>query len=216
MEALVVNHTGLVHFFAKRYKGVDRADLVQAGMLGLVEAAKKYDGAKGTFASYASYWIRYRMREVAMGRYAVNPMASRNGRKLVGQMARVRAVLEAQEGEVTIDRLASALGVSEDEITACQAVFAPTCSDEALSKQAADLPSIEEQIDSKRFYANVKARLRAYMAKLSERDQRILRECVLASEPMTCVQMATILGVSKQRVHQIVQRLRKDLAVLRL
>jgi RNA polymerase sigma factor (sigma-70 family) len=216
MEALVVSHTGLVHYLAKRYRGVDRADLVQAGMLGLVEAAKKYDGAKGTFASYASYWIRYRMREAAMGRYAVSPMTSRNGRKVVGQMARVRAALEAQEGEVTIDRLAVALGVSVEEVTACQAAFAPTCSDEALSEQAADLPSPEEQIDSKRFYVNVKARLSAYMAKLSERDQRIFRECVLASEPMTCVQMATILGVTKQRVHQIVQRLRKDLVALRL
>jgi RNA polymerase sigma factor (sigma-70 family) len=185
-------------------------------MLGLVEAAGKYNAAKGSFSSYASYWIRYRMREVAMGRYAVNPMASRNGRKIVGKLGRVRAALEAQEGEVTNERLADALGVPVEELSACQAAFAPYASEDALAGQAVDLPSPEEQIDAQRLYANVKKHLNAYMAKLSERDQRILRECVLASEPLTCVQMATILGVTKQRVHQIVQKLRKDLASLRI
>lgn len=35
-----------------------KEDLIQAGNLGLIEAVKKFDPVKGTFTTYAKYWIK--------------------------------------------------------------------------------------------------------------------------------------------------------------
>ena len=67
LNRLVTSNLRLVVKLANRYRGlgVDFNDLVGAGNVGLIEAAKRYDAAKGTkFDSYAQYWIRHEMRAV--------------------------------------------------------------------------------------------------------------------------------------------------------
>lgn len=217
-EALILSHMGLVHSLAKRYRSSeDRADLVQAGTVGLLEAAKRYEPGKAAFATYARHWILYRMRQVIQGRHVVNPMSTRKGRMLTGRLSRVRARIEAEEGTVSPERLAEALGVSLQELEAHQAaVTSPSRSEDVLEALEDPSSALDEQIDAKRFYGQVKQRLDAYKARLSERDARILMECVLSSDPTSMVDMAKEYGVTKQRISQIIQKLRKDLATLRL
>lgn len=59
-EYLVESNQRLVYKIARRFKvnAFDYDDLVQAGMMGLFNAAKKYDVTKGTkFSTYATYYI---------------------------------------------------------------------------------------------------------------------------------------------------------------
>lgn len=59
------DHIGLVHLLAREYSrksGESVEELSQAGMTGLMQAATKFDPAKGTFASWAGVWIRSAMR----------------------------------------------------------------------------------------------------------------------------------------------------------
>ena len=65
---LLVSHLPLVvskaKAFQKKVPHVEIEDLVQAGNLGLVEAAKRFDPSKGArFSTYASHWIRKFMVE---------------------------------------------------------------------------------------------------------------------------------------------------------
>src|SRR3989339_2164840 len=57
---LVREYLPLVRSIARRYmkKGLEMPDLMQEGMIGLVEAARRFDPGKGSFANYARYWIR--------------------------------------------------------------------------------------------------------------------------------------------------------------
>ena len=56
---------GLVYLAAGRFPvaGIDRDDLVQDGMIGLITAVEKFDWSKGfKFSTYAMWWIRQAMQ----------------------------------------------------------------------------------------------------------------------------------------------------------
>lgn len=60
-EALVVENLLLAKWVAGRYvgRGLDREDLDQAAMLGLMRAAEKFDPGRGAkFTTYAAWWCR--------------------------------------------------------------------------------------------------------------------------------------------------------------
>ena len=59
-NALVMQHSKLVHQVARRYKkpGVDYEGLVQEGHIGLMRAAQSYRAKRGKFSTYATPWIR--------------------------------------------------------------------------------------------------------------------------------------------------------------
>ena len=59
-ESLIEKNINLVHLFVNKlnYGYVDREDLFQAGLMGLYEAAKRFDKTKNIkFSTFASYYI---------------------------------------------------------------------------------------------------------------------------------------------------------------
>jgi RNA polymerase sigma factor (sigma-70 family) len=61
---LIESHKALIHKLAHKYKhsGVPFEDLVQEGMIGILEAKAHFDSAKNVkFSTYAVYWIKKRM-----------------------------------------------------------------------------------------------------------------------------------------------------------
>jgi RNA polymerase primary sigma factor len=63
-ERLVLHHLRLVVSIAKCYqgRGVDLADLIQEGNLGLLRAIEKFEPERGyKFGTYATWWIRHRV-----------------------------------------------------------------------------------------------------------------------------------------------------------
>jgi RNA polymerase sigma factor (sigma-70 family) len=73
-----VEHINLVRHCAKRFrwavgKHMDMDDIVQAGCVGLVQAAQRFDAERGKFSTYAYYWITQAMRrEIAYSLYEMH------------------------------------------------------------------------------------------------------------------------------------------------
>ena len=60
-EAMIESNLGLVHTAAQAYRGrgVAYDDLVQEGILGLMQGVERFDPARGVkFSTYAGWWIR--------------------------------------------------------------------------------------------------------------------------------------------------------------
>ena len=58
LEELVKSSTGLIWMIAKRFYGVDKNDLYQAGVLGVIKAYQNYkDDGKSKFSTYAYNYI---------------------------------------------------------------------------------------------------------------------------------------------------------------
>lgn len=65
---LVHAHTGLVWYVARpmaRRTGLDCAELVQEGIVGLLEAVQRFDPQRGRFATCALIWIRAGVKDAA-------------------------------------------------------------------------------------------------------------------------------------------------------
>lgn len=61
IQKLISSNLKLVIAFAKKYtnRGLDFADLIQEGNLGLAHASEKYDSRKGfKFSTYATHWVK--------------------------------------------------------------------------------------------------------------------------------------------------------------
>ena len=98
LAELVERHTALVsrlahHLCARLPANVDVGDLVQAGMIGLIEASRSYDAAQGaSFETYASIRIRGAMLdEVRKGDWMPRSVHRRAREAAEGGVKRARA-----------------------------------------------------------------------------------------------------------------------------
>lgn len=100
----------LVVSVAKKYigTGIPFLDLIQEGNLGLMKAAKKYDGSKGfRFSTYATYWIKQ----------SISRALEENGRtiRLPGNTSELLRKIKKAENELTseLNRKPSIQEISE-------------------------------------------------------------------------------------------------------
>ncbi|TDA69401.1 MAG: FliA/WhiG family RNA polymerase sigma factor [Clostridia bacterium] len=219
-EELILKNLPLVRYIAGRMGTrlppvMDFEDLVAAGVLGLIEAVDRYDWRRGVkFETFASTRIRGAMLDAlrAAG-WAPRSLVQR-----LRQVAAAQARLEqGQGGMVTDAQLASALGISADELNRVyeQAHQVSLVSLEEfladdvhrLGENVADPESpdpvtiLEEQ--------ELRRSLARALASMEEQDRLVLT--LYYFEKLTLKEIGQILGVSESRVCQLRGR-----AVIRL
>ena len=118
---LIESHMRLVVAVAARFSrvGVPMAELVAEGTVGLVEAARRFELAKGTrFSTYAAWWVRARIRRFALGnRRIVGAPSTRNARRLLSGLRSAERTLTQATGErPSREALAEATGTTTDDI----------------------------------------------------------------------------------------------------
>ena len=110
-SALIEEHAPLVkkialHLMARLPASVQLEDLMQAGMIGLLEAAQRYSSGKGaTFETYAGIRIRGAMvDEIRKGDW-VPRSVHRNARRIASAIKQVedRTGREAQDDRCDVD-----------------------------------------------------------------------------------------------------------------
>ncbi len=205
-HALLVKRIGL-HLMTRLPSSVQLDDLLQAGMIGLLDAARNYDGSKGaSFETYAGIRIRGAMiDEIRRGDW-VPRSVHRNTRRISEAIDTVEQLhgRDAKDAEV-----AEQLGVSLDEYhsmlneAACGRVVGIEdlgVSDDVLSGEPED-----EEDSNKAFSGLAKERFQQALAEgishLPEREALVLS--LYYDEEMNLKEIGQILSVSESRVSQI-------------
>jgi len=195
------------HIIARMPSSVQVDDLIQSGMIGLLEAAQKYDSGKGaSFETYAGIRIRGAMvDEMRRGDWAPRSV-HRNNRKINEAIAAVEAHSgrDAQDSEV-----ASYLGVDIQEYhsmtrdCASSRVFSL---DETLEANESQPETQIEDPHSVEPGAGVtEGAMRKALAneikRLPEREQLVLS--LYYEQELNLKEIGEVLNVSESRVSQI-------------
>ena len=226
---LITANLRLVVKIAQEYRRAHRniLDLIQEGNIGLIHAVQKYDPYRGVkLSSYASWWIRaYILKFILANWRLVKVGTTQAQRKLFFNLRKEREKLEKQGYEVEAKHLAAALDVSEQEVVEMErrlnasetSLDAPMRSDEQGDRTQGDFvraaPALrpDVQVEAGEFGAILKEKLHAFGDTLRDRDLEIFRDRLLNDEPATLVQIAERFGVTRERVRQIEERLKRRL-----
>ncbi len=207
-ESLVEQYAGLVRRIAYHLAGrlpdsVDVEDLIQAGMLGLIEAAGKYNGERGaSFETYASIRMRGAMLDELRRTDWVPRSVHRSVREMVDaiQTAETRLGRRANDGEIALE-----LGVSLERYhdIAREAVSCRMFSTEELTPWAAasaersDDSRPEQRLEERHF----EDALSEAIAQLPEREALIMS--LYYTDELNMKEIGKVLGVSESRVCQL-------------
>jgi RNA polymerase sigma-32 factor len=226
---LITANLRLVVKIAQEYRRAHRniLDLIQEGNIGLIHAVQKYDPYRGVkLSSYASWWIRaYILKFILANWRLVKVGTTQAQRKLFFNLRKEREKLEKQGYEVEAKHLAAALDVTEQEVIEMErrlnasetSLDAPMRSDEQGDRTQGDFVRAtsalrpDVQVESGEFGAILKNKLEMFGGTLRDRDLEIFRDRLLNDDPATLVQIAERFGVTRERVRQIEERLKKRL-----
>ncbi len=209
-DTLLEQHAGLIkriaqHLAARLPPTVDTDDLMQAGAVGLLECANRFDPSHGaSFATYASIRIRGAMLD-ELRRYDWSP---RSTRRKIREMTEAIRRIEGEKGSEADEReVAEAMGMNMTDYrkllqdSACCSLY--SLDDVVERRGQAGIPASPEADSPLEFVEDeaVRAELKSIIETLPEREQLVLslyyeKECNLK-------EIGQILDVSESRVCQI-------------
>ncbi len=210
MNDIVLQYAPLVkriahHLLLRMPSSVQVDDLVQSGMIGLLEAARKYDLSKGaSFETYAGIRIRGAMLdEIRKGDWAPRSV-HRKSREVADAIRSVemRTGTDARDQDV-----AAELGISLEDYHAILQDSSGSRlfsfddmlegDDSLIEKVAGEVPNPLEGLQNDAF----RGELAAAIATLPERERLVL--ALYYDEELNLKEIGQVLGVSESRVSQI-------------
>lgn len=192
------------HLISKLPSNVQLDDLIQAGMIGLIEAARKFDGSKGaSFATYAGIRVRGSMLdEVRKGDWT--PRSVHRNNRMIAKA--IRAVENAKGRGARVQEIADQLGISVEEYysfmhdnngTRMFAFEDLSISEPIFSNVHVSMSNPIDGVQQADFTANLSAELE----KLPDREKLVV--ALYYDEELNLREVGQILGVSESRVSQI-------------
>src|SRR5215211_3221866 len=222
---LVTSHLRLVAKIAMRYRGygLPIAEIVSEGNVGLMQAVKRFDPARGVrLATYAMWWIRATIQEYILRSWSlVKIAASASQKKLFVKLRRAKSAISAlQDGDLRPEQvklIAERLKVAEREVVDMNrrlhgdvSLSAPVQHEDdagqALDWLVDPAPTQEIALAEAQETAQRRRALHNAVAKLNPRERRIFTARWLTDEPKTLEELAAEHGVSRERVRQIEHR----------
>ena len=218
-DALVMEHAEMVRrvalHMADRLEGaVDPDDLIQTGLVGLLEAAERYSPMDGIpFEAY----VLPRVRGAMLDSLRKNDWCPRNVRKQGRELKLARAELEQRLGRNPTDaELGQATGLTAEECrkTVMQVDEANVASLDAVLVTGENLLPIEvDKVSRPVFRQRLTKALTAALKQLPEREQLIMQ--LYYGEELNQKEIAKALELTEARISQLrskaVKTLRKKL-----
>ena len=228
-EKLVVSNLRFVVKIAHEYRnyGLKLADLVQEGNIGLMHAVKKFDPYKGyRLISYAVWWIRAYIQNYIIKSWSLVKIGTtQTQRKLFFKLAQARKMLQnLSEKRPEFEEIAKTLGVRPEQIEEMELRMGSR--DLSLDAQMTedgesthmdylmyDGEDQETTLIKKEEMALVQHNIAGALAKLSEKESFIIRNRVMADNPLTLQEIGDRYHVTRERARQIEKQALRKLAL---
>lgn len=223
---LVKSNLRLVVMIAREYERAFRnlLDLVQEGNIGLMESLKNFDPYRGVrFPSYAVWWIRAYIIRYLMNNWRMVKLGTTQAqRRLFFNLQKEKEKLEAEGFVPAAKLIAQRLDVKEAEVVEMTqrlsgrdlSTDAPMGHGEAptlLHTLTDDGPTPEESLAEDEYRRAVRDRLKTFGESLEDKDLVVFRERLMAEQPLTLREIGERYGISRERVRQIENRVKKKL-----
>ncbi len=195
------------HMMARMPPCVQVEDLIQAGMIGLLEASKKYDASKGaSFETYAGIRIRGAIVDEMRRGDWVPRSVHRNGRRIADAIASIEARTgnDANDQDVA-DELEMSLedyhNILNDSVSCRLYSFEETYTEDnsILEDNEVSQPLVAPSEGVER--DSLKMSLANAITQLPERERLVL--ALYYDEELNLKEIGQIIGVSESRVSQI-------------
>ena len=221
-EQLIGSHLRLVVKLAKKAGGygLQMADLIAEGNIGLIEAARKFDPDRGNrFSTYAMWWIRAAIQRYVLDNASVVRLGTTAGqKKLFFNLRRLKGELGQFDDDNlsndAVTSIAERLGVRADEVIMMngrlsrkdyslnaavtqegETNWQDTLVDESVDVEAELIGS--DELSHHREY------LRHGLGVLNDRERDILVHRRLKDDRDTLATLGDKYGVSRERIRQI-------------
>ena len=223
LERLTVANLRFVVSVAKQYQnnGLTLPDLINEGNLGLIKAAKRFDETRGfKFISYAVWWIRQSIMQAVAEqsriiRLPLNKIGSLN------KIKKALVILEQKlEREASLEEMAEALDMSEEEISVTLSVSNRHVSADAAFASNEDMSLMDvlfdpnnPQPDNVLMTSSLSIEIKRALATLTERESDVvtLFYGIGFKDGLTLEEIGEKYNLTRERVRQI-----KEKAIRRL
>jgi len=218
-QKLITSNLRFVVKIVFEYKsyGVKLLDLIQEGNIGLMMAVKKFDPYKGyRFISYAIWWIRAYIQNFIIKTWSLVKIGTTQAqKKLFYKIGKVRKALELNgENEKKYELLARDLDVAKEDIIEMEQRMSSrdlsldTPFDESQELTHLELLKEESPNQEETFAEEEEKRIRERevqnaMKRLNEKEVYVIKNRIMADDPLTLQQIGDHLKLSRERVRQI-------------
>ncbi len=221
---LVTSHLRLAAKIAMGYRGygLPQAEVISEANVGLMQAVKRFDPEKGfRLATYAMWWIRASIQEYILRSWSLVKLGTTSAqKKLFFNLRKAKARIGAlEEGDLRpehVEKIATDLGVTEDEVISMNrrlsggdaSLNATISTDGEGAAQWQDWLEDEEADQAGDYEARDELETRrellaAAMDVLNDREKDILVQRRLQDQPLTLEELSGQYDVSRERIRQI-------------
>jgi len=224
LNKLVRGNLRFVVSVAKQYqnqnKGMELADLISEGLLGLIKAAEKFDETRGfKFISYAVWWIRQSILQ-ATAEYGDSIRLPLNRHEELRKIGRFSSDFEQDNlRKPTTEEISDGLNIPFEKVRELMKVAGKTASLDAKFADDDDnslidvLPSANiPDTDSTLLDESLSQDIHRALTSLAEREREIV--CMsfgIGRQELTLEEIGDRVGLTRERVRQIITRAIKKL-----
>ena len=216
-KKLVLAHMRFVAFIAHGYKGygLEQADLIQEGTIGLMKAVKRFNPHKKVrLSSFAVYWIRAEIHEYIFKNWKIVKVATTKAqRKLFFKLRQAKSRIYQSLTSDQAEEIATDLGVRKKDVIEMESRLQlsdvafevnddeDTYTPEQYLSDPGDTP--EQLLLNDNNQRDQNNKLYQALSTLDERSIDILRSRYLKEKKSTLHTLADKYGVSAERVRQL-------------